>query len=341
MNQSIKELLLGLNQRPIAYYPIYRKITGSTTAGILLSQIMYWSSTMNGEKFYKTDQEFMDETLLTEKEYRLAKNKIKSLPFIKIVLEGIPAKSYYYVDYDLYVSSLSDSPKGRNLISRKGGTVMAERAELDKPKGRNIYTENTTENTQEITTEREKENPPQKNISFDNILEKTKELIRNNHMYGINNQQIKDNFIIPEELKDTIDDKALTECCLSLLNDKKENLTNPFNYLTTAYKKIIEAHNLNIRTKKIEIDLKISEEKQKYYGDKKTNSPTSKIPKEISMSQYEGESLEEFEARCDQREAEIDEIYVINVKRSYRRQNKGNSAIIMIQSLKYDQNLYA
>jgi hypothetical protein len=71
------------------------------------------------------------------------------------------------------------------------------------------------------------------------------------------------------------------------------------------------------------------------------NPSKNKIPKEISMSQYEGESLEDFEARCDQREAEIDEKYVIHVKRSYRRQNNGNSAINMIQSLKNDQNLYA
>jgi hypothetical protein len=37
----MKEILIKLNQRPIAVYPIYIKLTGSVTSGLLLSQIMY------------------------------------------------------------------------------------------------------------------------------------------------------------------------------------------------------------------------------------------------------------------------------------------------------------
>ncbi len=40
-----KGLLVALNQRPIAYYPIYVNITGSICAAIALSQLMYWFST--------------------------------------------------------------------------------------------------------------------------------------------------------------------------------------------------------------------------------------------------------------------------------------------------------
>jgi hypothetical protein len=54
-----------LNQKPIAYYPIYRQITGSTTAGILLSQLMYWFSVK--DKFYKTDADIIEETMLTKR----------------------------------------------------------------------------------------------------------------------------------------------------------------------------------------------------------------------------------------------------------------------------------
>lgn len=89
-----------LHQRPISYYPIYRKITGSTTAGILLSQLMYWWSRIDGDKFYKTDAEAMEETLLTADELRSAKTAMKGLSFIKITREGIPAKTFYEVDFN-------------------------------------------------------------------------------------------------------------------------------------------------------------------------------------------------------------------------------------------------
>jgi hypothetical protein len=38
----MKNVLIQFNQKPIAVYPIYIKITGSVNAGLLLSQIMYW-----------------------------------------------------------------------------------------------------------------------------------------------------------------------------------------------------------------------------------------------------------------------------------------------------------
>jgi hypothetical protein len=38
--ESIKAMLRAINQRPIAYYPVYRDVTGSTTAAILLSQVL-------------------------------------------------------------------------------------------------------------------------------------------------------------------------------------------------------------------------------------------------------------------------------------------------------------
>ncbi|MGA1047204.1 MAG: hypothetical protein ACO3UU_04285 [Minisyncoccia bacterium] len=36
----MKNLLIQLNQRPIAVYPVYIKITGSVNAGLLLSQLL-------------------------------------------------------------------------------------------------------------------------------------------------------------------------------------------------------------------------------------------------------------------------------------------------------------
>jgi hypothetical protein len=99
-----KEMLRQLHQRPIAYYPLYRRITGSTAAAVALSQIMYWAS--KADVFYKTDADLLDETQLTVNELRSAKRKIKALDFISITVQGVPAKTVYRIDWEKYESSL-------------------------------------------------------------------------------------------------------------------------------------------------------------------------------------------------------------------------------------------
>jgi len=95
----MKEVLLALNQQPIAVYPIYIDITGSMTAGILLSQVMYWDSKMKGNEFYKNDAEFMQETRLTQSEFKTAKKIVGDLPFITIQRKGVPCRTWYSVNH--------------------------------------------------------------------------------------------------------------------------------------------------------------------------------------------------------------------------------------------------
>jgi len=135
-------ILKQLNQRPIAYYPIYRQLTGSTTAGILLSQLMFWFS--KKDKIFKTDSEIMEETLLTENELRSAKTKIKKLDFISVTREGIPAKTYYKIDWEKYETSLVKFTEQKEL---KEQTQFSEIHETNK--NNNFNTETTTKTTTE------------------------------------------------------------------------------------------------------------------------------------------------------------------------------------------------
>ena len=162
------EFLKMLNERPIAYYPIYRQITGSTTAGLLLSQLMYWFS--KKDKFFKTDDDIRSETLLTEKELKTAKQKIKKIPFIKVTREGLPAKTYYAIDWDLYAEFMNNfynenNKKGQTTKDRKGLTSLDEkdnsskdeRDKLQSPKRTNItYTKTTYTKTTNIEEKKEK-----------------------------------------------------------------------------------------------------------------------------------------------------------------------------------------
>lgn len=90
--------LLKFAARPICFYPSFSKLTGSVNAGVLLSQLFYWYG-RSERKFYKTDAEIMEETTLSERELKTAKAKLKELCFLKITLEGMPAKTFY--DFDL------------------------------------------------------------------------------------------------------------------------------------------------------------------------------------------------------------------------------------------------
>ena len=149
----MKKLLINLNQRPIAVYPVYIKLTGSVNAGLLLSQIMYWYGAVNGRTFYKSDAEIMEETMLSVNELRHAKARLKQMSFIKITLHGVPAKTHYTIDDKLLFSEINECS-------------LVESTKLDKSKPRNYNsginetnTENTTENTTKNTTEKGCESP--------------------------------------------------------------------------------------------------------------------------------------------------------------------------------------
>jgi len=159
----MRDLLRQLHQKPIAYYPIYRQITGSTTAGILLSQLMYWFSKQ--DKIFKTDVDIMDETLLTEKELRNAKKLIKSLDFIEVTREGIPAKTYYKIKWDEYENCLKSNKKVQTRDDQRANTVTPKGQNCTSPKGETNIVKSLTENTTENTTEKEEQNNTPKNIT--------------------------------------------------------------------------------------------------------------------------------------------------------------------------------
>ena len=143
----MKEILIKLNQRPIAVYPIYIKLTGSVTSGLLLSQIMYWYSAVNGRLFYKSDAEIMEETMLTANELRIAKLRLKSLSFMNMYLKGVPARTHYEIDADLLFSEINKS----SLVK---STKLDKLNQLNSVSDINeTITENTTENTSKTKSE--------------------------------------------------------------------------------------------------------------------------------------------------------------------------------------------
>ena len=106
-NAAAVALLREFNQRTIAYQPIYRKITGSTTSAILLSQLMFWWAKVKQREFYKTDLELMEETALTLDEYKYAKARLKKMPFMQIERKGVPARTFYVINENALIAEIA------------------------------------------------------------------------------------------------------------------------------------------------------------------------------------------------------------------------------------------
>ena len=153
----IKELLKNMNERPVAFQPVYIKLTWSVTTWYLLSQIVYWYYKMDWE-FYKTDQEWMDELYIWSKALRNAKKTLKELWFVKIKARWNPPITYYDIDEDLLIKFLCwDLKKDSSWFSPKGEIDLAQRDKLKRAKGRNWFSPKgnslITETTTETTTE--------------------------------------------------------------------------------------------------------------------------------------------------------------------------------------------
>jgi len=132
-------LLKKLNQRPIAVYPIYLDIAGSSNAGLLLSQLMYWFALK--DKFHKTNEEICGEIHISLDQLKSAKNLLKKLDFITISLEGIPAKTYYKIDWEKYEKKLSsfakaqDSTVGGKSTNKEEESTPTSQSDMQQPVG--------------------------------------------------------------------------------------------------------------------------------------------------------------------------------------------------------------
>jgi hypothetical protein len=224
----MKEILIKLNQRPIAVYPIYIKLTGSVTSGLLLSQIMYWYSAVNGRAFYKSDAEIMEETMLTANELRSAKLRLKSLSFMNMYLKGVPARTHYEIDADLLFSEINKSS-------------LVKSTKLDKLNPLNSYSE-INETITESTTENTTKNTTKKGCEFENPLPETKiknSFTRQSILDSLNtDSDPKENFAKKEKVKER--EPSETYLCFTAFASTYERLagvtypSDKNNYIMTA-----------------------------------------------------------------------------------------------------------
>jgi hypothetical protein len=135
------DLVLNLLDRPIAFHRCLVEPAGSVNAALMLSQALYWSKRTKDPHgwFYKTRDEWEEETGLSRWEQESARKLLRASGFWFEQLRGVPATTHYRVGLNkLYLQLVGKPPTGR-----------VENLQQDSGKTSNITSsETTTETTQ-------------------------------------------------------------------------------------------------------------------------------------------------------------------------------------------------
>ena len=101
--------LKALLGRSLTVYPVLAELTGSLAAGLLLSQALYWATRTKDADgwFYKTQDDWAEETGLTRAEQNKARMKLRGLAFWQEQQRGVTATLHYRVDFPLLTAALA------------------------------------------------------------------------------------------------------------------------------------------------------------------------------------------------------------------------------------------
>lgn len=165
-NDFVLEALVDkLLDRVIAFHRIFATIGGGATEGLFLSQAYYWSKrTKNAEGwFYKTQEEWHEETALTRREQETARRSLVQKGILEEQRKGIPSKLFYRINkqrlYELIYLDTGSNPCGCKIAKsdkqecHNVQTSLPEIANNNVISGKqSIYTEKTNKDYPHETT---------------------------------------------------------------------------------------------------------------------------------------------------------------------------------------------
>ena len=142
---------LRLLDRAISFQRCFVTLTGSVNAALMLSQAVYWHLRTNdpGGWFYKSQDEWEEETGLSRYEQEGAREKLRKLGFWNEKRDGMPAKLFFQINEELLQTQLDEIPQSSMRKSR----TLERGKPADKSAGfPQSYKEHDI--TSEITTQR-------------------------------------------------------------------------------------------------------------------------------------------------------------------------------------------
>lgn len=142
--------ITDLLARPIAFHRVLVDLTGSVTAALMLSQSLYWHRKCpdDGREsgwWYKSREEWTEETGLSRYEQETARKKLVKLGVLEEKLAGNPARLWYRLDEDKIAAFLLAGFPPTGIPPT--GRLKSSQQDSGKPSSSHY-----TETTAEITT---------------------------------------------------------------------------------------------------------------------------------------------------------------------------------------------
>ena len=105
--------VLELLDRPIAFHRVFVELTGSVTAALMLSQALYRSRRTKDPAgwFWKTQEEWQEETGLNRPEQERARARLRTLSFWQEERRGLPARMFFRLDLNALEAALLGDPQ--------------------------------------------------------------------------------------------------------------------------------------------------------------------------------------------------------------------------------------
>lgn len=179
INDQLQAIITAiLTDRPIAYHAILARAFHSVTAGVFLSQLLYWSPRCRDQEswVWKTQKDWYEETALTRREQETARRILRKAGVLEEKRTGIPARLYFRVNterlslllsqYQPHQESPEPEDEGPPLPNKGGGgsltslykSAIQERTATPDRAGALRQFPGDTENTAETT---KSENTPE------------------------------------------------------------------------------------------------------------------------------------------------------------------------------------
>ncbi len=146
-----------LQCKPVNYRSDFTKISDSLTAGVMLSQAFYWDgkSTKRSDGFFEKDSEEMyDETGLSDKQQRTAREKLAEKGFMEFKRGGDRGKMCYRVNFHAVEAALIGfySAKAEDSDRQNGSSKIGQMADVDRQNGSSKISESADLSLQRIHT---------------------------------------------------------------------------------------------------------------------------------------------------------------------------------------------
>lgn len=151
LNPHMVALIDAMNDKPIAFNRHYVALGCGINGALMLSQMVYWSKRTKDRNgfFYKTQDEWEEETGLGRREQETARKKLRELGFVSEHKRGVPCKVHFKVEHDALYAALIQ-------YAQTSQSSMAESAKLkctNPPNSNGGKRQTNTENTAETTSE--------------------------------------------------------------------------------------------------------------------------------------------------------------------------------------------